>query len=77
MINVAIGENSKLLAISNYTYDGSGNNKANPSWGKVGENLVRMIATAYDDDIGSVNKKNTPKNYFKHKKKKKNFNSNA
>jgi hypothetical protein len=36
------------------TYDGSGNNPANPSWGKAGTDLLRTAPAAYGDGISSL-----------------------
>nr|WP_272873690.1 peroxidase family protein [Candidatus Accumulibacter phosphatis] len=35
------------------SYDGSGNNLANPSWGAAGTTLVRAVAAAYDDGLSA------------------------
>jgi len=42
-----------VSAISNYSHDGSNNNPSNPTWGKTGTPLIRMVPTAYDDNIAS------------------------
>ena len=42
-----------LNAQQNRTYDGAGNNVANPNWGAAHSNLVRETTVAYDDLISS------------------------
>jgi len=36
---------------SNYSYDGSGNNVANPNWGQQGQALIRICGPKYQDGV--------------------------
>lgn len=51
---------SHLSAQQNRTFDGAGNNLANPDWGAAHSNLVRETTIAYDDLISSPAGVNRP-----------------
>src|SRR5262245_48228860 len=39
----------RRILLTNYTFDGTGNNLANPQWGSTDEPLIRLTPSAYAD----------------------------
>src|SRR5450432_1754530 len=53
-------ETRQLMSASIESYNGAGNNTANPNWGSAGETLLRLAPSAYADGISSPAGANRP-----------------
>lgn len=53
-------EELETRLVPSYSFDGTGNNLAHPTWGAAGTDLLRKAAAAYADGISTVGGQNRP-----------------